>query len=84
MQTVNDQLYVMYDKINQYGYEKMGITDLEQRDIVESRSVSCDGGIGSSGHPNVYLKIGNENKVICPYCSRVFILNIDVNDGVKL
>ena len=60
----------------------MGITDIEQKVVVESRSVSCDGGMGLSGHPNVYLNIGNENQVICPYCSRVFILNIDVKDGV--
>ena len=59
----------------------MVITDIEPKDVVESRSVSCDGGIGSSGHPNVYLYIGNENQVICPYCSRVFILNKGVADG---
>ena len=59
----------------------MGITDFEQQVIVASRSVSCAGGIGSSGHPNVYLNIGEKNQVICPYCSREFILNMGVADG---
>ena len=59
----------------------MGITDIEQQVIVASRSVSCAGGIVSSGHPKVYLNIGEKNKVICPYCSRVFILNMGVAGG---
>ena len=60
----------------------MDATGIEYKEIVESRSVSCDGGLGASGHPKVYLNIGSENKVVCPYCSRVFILNITVAVGV--
>ena len=39
---------------------------------VESQRVACDGG-GLLGHPLVYLEIGEEGRVICPYCSRVFV-----------
>lgn len=39
----------------------------------KTREVSCDGG-HDYGHPMVYLHIGKEEKVICPYCSREFIL----------
>jgi uncharacterized Zn-finger protein len=42
--------------------------------IVESRKVACNGGKGSLGHPLVYLKIGDEGDVDCPYCSRQFVL----------
>jgi len=59
----------------------MAAIETESKVIVQSRSVSCDGGIGAAGHPNVYLNIGNKNEVICPYCSRVFILNIDSIDS---
>ena len=34
---------------------------------VNTRSVSCDGGIGAYGHPKVYLRITGR-EVGCPYC----------------
>ncbi len=39
---------------------------------VASKKVSCDGGKGVSGHPEVYLNMGKEDFVICPYCSKFF------------
>jgi uncharacterized Zn-finger protein len=41
---------------------------------VESRVVGCDGGGGALGHPLVYLKIGGDGEIVCPYCSRRFVL----------
>lgn len=38
------------------------------------RNVSCDGDSTALGHPRVFLKIKND-KVICPYCSKIFILS---------
>lgn len=49
----------------------------EQPISVESRIVGCDGGGGALGHPLVFLKIGAEGDVICPYCSRHFVLSSD-------
>ncbi len=40
---------------------------------VDSPRVSCDGG-GALGHPRVYLEMGDENFVECPYCDRRFVL----------
>jgi uncharacterized Zn-finger protein len=42
--------------------------------FVNSHVVGCDGGGGALGHPLVYLRIEPEGDVICPYCSRRFIL----------
>lgn len=39
---------------------------------VQSRSVACDG--GPAGHPKVYLQIGDEGFIDCPYCDRRFVL----------
>jgi uncharacterized Zn-finger protein len=48
--------------------------------VAKSREVACDGGDGAYGHPKVYLKIlGHE--VVCPYCSRKFVLAAGVGDG---
>ena len=41
---------------------------------VETATVRCDGGGGPLGHPAVYLKIGDEGEIVCPYCSRIYIL----------
>lgn len=37
--------------------------------------VSCNGGGGVLGHPLIYLKVKpGESEVVCPYCSRKFVL----------
>jgi uncharacterized Zn-finger protein len=41
---------------------------------VTSRQVSCDGGGGASGHPRVFLNMGDKDHVDCPYCGRRFTL----------
>jgi uncharacterized Zn-finger protein len=41
---------------------------------VDQRTVTCDGGDGALGHPRVFLRIPGE-QVMCPYCSRLYILN---------
>jgi uncharacterized Zn-finger protein len=40
---------------------------------VHSHAISCDGGDGAYGHPKVYLRIV-ETQIMCPYCSRLFVL----------
>ncbi len=42
---------------------------METKDTV----VSCDGGGGVLGHPLIYLNLGTEEKVVCPYCSKCFV-----------
>ena len=34
--------------------------------------VACDG--GKLGHPRVYLHMDASGEVVCPYCSRRFVL----------
>nr|WP_294501415.1 zinc-finger domain-containing protein [uncultured Rhodopila sp.] len=41
---------------------------------VDSRTAACDGGDGALGHPRVFLRIA-ETQVMCPYCSRLYVLN---------
>ncbi len=40
---------------------------------VDTTRVSCDGN-GALGHPRVYLEMGDEDFVECPYCDRRFVL----------
>ena len=39
---------------------------------VESKLVSCNGGGGTLGHPQIYLQMGKDSEIVCPYCSRLF------------
>ncbi|MFP6708939.1 MAG: zinc-finger domain-containing protein [Alphaproteobacteria bacterium] len=44
---------------------------------VEHAEVKCDGsddGAAALGHPTVYLNMGTQGWVECPYCDRKFIL----------
>ncbi|MDE0723733.1 MAG: zinc-finger domain-containing protein [Alphaproteobacteria bacterium] len=40
---------------------------------VTSKKAHCDGP-EFSGHPRIYLDMGDEKQVVCPYCSHVFKL----------
>jgi len=42
--------------------------------VVHSRRIACDGVGGALGHPRVYLEMGEEPFVECPYCDRRFVL----------
>ena len=57
----------------------------ETINYVDSTSVFCDGGRGELGHPGVYLNIGEQRKIICPYCSQIFALAVgspnEINEG---
>jgi uncharacterized Zn-finger protein len=41
---------------------------------VDSNVVACNGGGGPMGHPRVYLNLGADGRIECPYCSRLFVL----------
>jgi uncharacterized Zn-finger protein len=41
---------------------------------VDDRTVACDGGDGALGHPRVFLYI-DRSSVLCPYCSRLYVLS---------
>jgi uncharacterized Zn-finger protein len=47
---------------------------------VDDAVVACDGGGGALGHPRVFLRIvGRET--MCPYCSRLYVLNEGAGHG---
>ncbi|MDF3073750.1 MAG: zinc-finger protein [Alphaproteobacteria bacterium] len=41
---------------------------------VETPKVACDGSGGALGHPRVWLNLGKEGMVDCPYCDRRYQL----------
>lgn len=46
---------------------------------VTSKKVFCDGGKLDMGHPRVYLNMGDKDYVTCPYCSKIFTTNQNID-----
>lgn len=48
----------------------------EPPEIIEATStvIACDGGDGPLGHPRVFLNMGEDGAVDCPYCGRRYVL----------
>ena len=53
---------------------------MEPPEIIEidSATIACDGGGGALGHPRVFLNMGDEAHIDCPYCGRQYVLKADV------
>lgn len=41
---------------------------------IDDHRVACDGGGGALGHPRVFLEMGDEAQIQCPYCGVLFVL----------
>jgi len=41
---------------------------------VARKGVDCDGGGGVLGHPKVYLNLGEDGEIACPYCGLRYVL----------
>ena len=40
---------------------------------INTKTICCDGGQDSLGHPAVYYSFDNNNKIVCSYCGKTFI-----------
>ena len=47
----------------------------DERIVVTTRRVACDGGAGVGGHPKVFLTIPASGNLDCPYCGQSFVLD---------
>jgi len=53
-------------------------TEAPEKVECESRNVACDGDEGPLGHPRIYLNMGHNDSVQCPYCGRLYVLKAGV------
>lgn len=47
---------------------------------VDTNEFPCDGG-GALGHPRVFLHIGADGTIDCPYCGRHYVLGDGAGSG---
>ncbi len=52
----------------------MAATEPTELIVVDTGTVACDGGSDPSGHPRVFLNLGDDRQVDCPYCGRRYML----------
>jgi uncharacterized Zn-finger protein len=52
--------------------------------MVRTRRIACDGVGGALGHPRVFMEMGDETSVECPYCDRRFVLAAEVPENERL
>jgi len=50
------------------------IAQNQDKIVVGASTVACEGNGGALGHPRVFLRIGPGREIVCPYCSRRFVL----------
>ena len=54
---------------------------MAQTIYTEDSRVACDGGGGALGHPQVWLTLGGDGQVTCPYCSCLFVATTLPSEG---
>ena len=47
--------------------------DAPETITVATTTFSCDGGGGALGHPRVFLNLGTDDAIDCPYCGRRYV-----------
>ena len=55
-------------------------TDTTTAIPVAGPRVACNGGGGPLGHPQVWLTLGTDGEITCPYCSRHYVKSSGADD----
>jgi len=50
---------------------------------IGSKEFQCVGALPPFDHPHVYLDIGKESDIVCPYCSTHYIYNSRLAPGTS-
>jgi uncharacterized Zn-finger protein len=58
----------MADRIVPHFHNERGVAVIE----IGAREFKCIGALPPNDHPHVYLDMGDDNEIICPYCSTLY------------
>jgi uncharacterized Zn-finger protein len=67
----------MADHVVPHFHNDAGVTVIE----IGSQEFMCVGANPPFDHPHVFLDLGNDNEIICPYCSTLFRYAADLAPG---
>ncbi len=55
-----------------------GVSKIE----ISAHKFQCIGALPPFDHPHIYLDMGNENEIVCPYCSTHYVYNSKLGAGL--
>ncbi len=58
-------------------------TDGLKRIEIGSKEFQCIGALPPFDHPHVYLDMGADSEVVCPYCSTLYVYNPTLEPGTS-
>src|SRR6201991_5082305 len=68
---------VMADHVVPHFHNDAGVAVIE----IGSQEFMCVGANPPFDHPHVFLDLGNDNEIICPYCSTLYRFAADLGAG---
>ena len=68
---------VMADHVVPHFHNDAGVPLIE----IGSQEFMCVGANPPFDHPHVFLDLGNDNEIICPYCSTLYRFAADLKAG---
>ena len=48
---------------------------------IGAKEFQCIGALPPFDHPHVYLDMGKDTEIVCPYCSTLYVFNKDLPAG---
>jgi len=77
LSTVSKGLSRMSDHVVPHFQNDAGVSTIE----IGSREFMCVGANPPFDHPHVFLDLGTDNEIICPYCSTLYRYAADLGPG---
>jgi uncharacterized Zn-finger protein len=68
---------MMSDHVVPHFHNDAGVSVIE----IGSREFMCVGANPPFDHPHVFLDLGNDDEIICPYCSTLYRFAADLGPG---
>ena len=68
---------LMADRVVPHFHNDAGVAVME----IGSQEFMCVGANPPFDHPHVFLDLGNDNEIICPYCSTLYRFAADLAAG---
>jgi len=65
----------------QQGIPHFHNTDGVPRIEIGSKEFQCIGSLPPHDHPHVYLDMGEDSEIVCPYCSTHYVYNSKLGAG---
>jgi len=56
-----------------------GVSKIE----INAREFQCIGALPPFDHPHIYLDMGKESEIVCPYCSTNYVYNSKLTAGLS-